>query len=232
MKIISHRGAAGLAPENTLEGIDAAKAAGANMIEIDVRLTRDKHLVLAHDHSLYRITGQTVNISDLSLKEVTTTTTHSGHPIPTIEEALEHLGSMPVLIDCKGKGWPKALGAALSKYKIKRPNVICIDQAELFEFHQLMPRAKVYFSDSTKSLNTLHALYVARALKFTGVTLNFWTLNLLSYHYAMRSGLEVVVYTLNRPLLARFLHFLYPKAQIITDFPDRLANLSKRRRRA
>lgn len=47
--IEGHRGARGLAPENTLAGIRAAAAVGVTAIEIDVRLTADGHLVLWHD---------------------------------------------------------------------------------------------------------------------------------------------------------------------------------------
>lgn len=227
MIIISHRGAAGLAPENTLEGIEAAKSAEVDAVEIDVQLTKDKKLVLLHDQSLYRLTGRAVNVGDLTLKEINTTSTHSGHPIPTLEEALEHIGKTPVYLDCKGKGWPKVLAKTLEKHNTSDIAVGCVNQKELFEFAQLMPPVKTYLSDMTKPLS---ALYAAHTLKFTGVTLNFWTLNLLSYHYAMRSGLKVLVYTLNRPLLARFVHFLYPRAQIITDYPDRLAALSSKRR--
>jgi glycerophosphoryl diester phosphodiesterase len=48
MKIIGHRGARGLAPENTLAGVRRGIAAHADMIEIDVRLLGDK-IVLSHD---------------------------------------------------------------------------------------------------------------------------------------------------------------------------------------
>lgn len=229
MIIISHRGAAGLAPENTLEGIDAAKKAGVDSIEIDVRLTRDKKLVLFHDQSMYRLAGKAVNISDMTLKEVNTTSTHSGHPIPTLEEALEHIGKTPVYLDCKGKDWPKILVKVLKKYRLPDLSVGCVNQRELFEFSQLMPKVKTYLSDLTKSTDTL---YAAKALKFNGVTLNFWTLNPLTYFYALRNNLEILVYTLNRPILARFVHFLYPRTQIITDFPNRLAVLSSKRSRS
>ena len=41
MLIIGHRGAAGLAPENTIDAMAAGVAAGVDMLELDVRLTRD-----------------------------------------------------------------------------------------------------------------------------------------------------------------------------------------------
>ena len=49
MKIIGHRGARGLAPENTLAGFKAALAANVDGIEFDVRVTRDEVPILNHD---------------------------------------------------------------------------------------------------------------------------------------------------------------------------------------
>ncbi len=55
--VIGHRGAAGLAPENTLEGIEAALVAGADAVEIDVRVTDDGVPILLHDETLDRTTS-------------------------------------------------------------------------------------------------------------------------------------------------------------------------------
>ena len=55
-RIIGHRGAAGLAPENTVSGIRAAAAHGVSWVELDVRLTRDGRAVLLHDETLERTT--------------------------------------------------------------------------------------------------------------------------------------------------------------------------------
>lgn len=52
LDVEGHRGARGLAPENTLAGIRAGIEAGATAIEIDVRLTGDGHVVLWHDQVL------------------------------------------------------------------------------------------------------------------------------------------------------------------------------------
>ena len=53
MLIIGHRGAAGLARENSLEALRAGLEAGADILEFDVRLTKDKIPVVVHDfHTL------------------------------------------------------------------------------------------------------------------------------------------------------------------------------------
>lgn len=59
---IAHRGARSLAPENTLQAIQKAHAVGADMCEVDVRLTADDVPVLIHDKVLERIS----NIREMS----------------------------------------------------------------------------------------------------------------------------------------------------------------------
>src|SRR5688572_2551541 len=127
MIIIGHRGAAGIEPENTIPSIDAAVAEGVDMIEFDLRVTKDKHLVVFHDPNLLRISGINRNVSDMTLKEIQLTSTRSGHPIPTFHEAMEAAGDIPVLLDCKGKGWADALIKALEHYPDLRPCVTARD---------------------------------------------------------------------------------------------------------
>lgn len=53
---IGHRGAAGEAPENTLPSFARALEVGATILESDVHLTRDGHVVVHHDATLDRTT--------------------------------------------------------------------------------------------------------------------------------------------------------------------------------
>lgn len=68
--IIAHRGASGLYPENTLMAATAAYQGGADLIEIDVRLTRDGHVVVFHDASVERTTDGIGKISNMTLAQV------------------------------------------------------------------------------------------------------------------------------------------------------------------
>ena len=69
-KIIGHRGAAGLAPENTLGGFGKAKDAGAKWVEFDVRITRDKRLAVIHDADLERTTNGRGRVADHDMAEL------------------------------------------------------------------------------------------------------------------------------------------------------------------
>ena len=70
MQILGHRGAKGEAPENTLPGFAYAKRLGLQAIELDVRLTKDDHVVIMHDATVDRTTDGTGAVSDLTLSEL------------------------------------------------------------------------------------------------------------------------------------------------------------------
>ncbi|WP_071673418.1 glycerophosphodiester phosphodiesterase family protein [Nioella nitratireducens] len=52
VRVIGHRGARGVMPENTIEGFAFALSAGVTLLEFDVTLTRDRVPVITHNHSL------------------------------------------------------------------------------------------------------------------------------------------------------------------------------------
>ncbi|MDP2865618.1 MAG: glycerophosphodiester phosphodiesterase family protein, partial [Elusimicrobiota bacterium] len=70
MKIISHRGASGYAPENTLKAFKLAVEMGSRDFEFDVHQTKDGILVVHHDFDLKRTAGKEVKIADLDYAEL------------------------------------------------------------------------------------------------------------------------------------------------------------------
>lgn len=99
---IAHRGAAGLAPENTLRGIEVALRCGVEMVEIDTRPCKDGTLVVIHDATLERVAGMKLRVSDLTLAELQRVDVGEGERVPTLVEALALLkGRALVNIDQK-----------------------------------------------------------------------------------------------------------------------------------
>ncbi|UGA56608.1 glycerophosphodiester phosphodiesterase family protein [Vibrio sp. VB16] len=94
--IVGHRGAAALAPENTLAGITKAAEVGIHWIEIDTQLTADNVPVIFHDENLERCTNGTGKLASLTLDELKQLDAGSwfgksfrNETIPTLEEALQ-----------------------------------------------------------------------------------------------------------------------------------------------
>ena len=85
---IAHRGASAHAPENTLLAIRLAANMGADMVEMDVRLTADGVPVVIHDSNLQRLAGRGINIGDLTVDQLQEIDVGEGQHVPTLDEAL------------------------------------------------------------------------------------------------------------------------------------------------
>ena len=87
--IVGHRGAAELAPENTLAGMALAVQIGVNELETDLRLSKDGEIVLMHDETVDRTTNGTGRVNDLTLAELRALDAGNGEQIPTFRELLD-----------------------------------------------------------------------------------------------------------------------------------------------
>ena len=70
IEVAAHRGNGADFPENTMPAYKSAYEIGADMIELDLRMTRDGEIVLIHDSDLARTADVTGKIRDLSLDEI------------------------------------------------------------------------------------------------------------------------------------------------------------------
>lgn len=98
--IIAHRGASAYAPENTLAAFELAVRQGADMIELDVKLSADKHVVVIHDSTLDRTTNGTGKVAETRIQEIKTLdagscfdVTFKDERIPTLSEVFESVGN-------------------------------------------------------------------------------------------------------------------------------------------
>jgi glycerophosphoryl diester phosphodiesterase len=96
-KVIGHRGAKSVAPENTLASIRAAKALGCTWVEVDVMLTKDKEPVIHHDNTLDRCTNGSGNLWEYTLEEIERLDAGS-HFSP--QDAGERVPRLSALIEC------------------------------------------------------------------------------------------------------------------------------------
>jgi glycerophosphoryl diester phosphodiesterase len=77
--VVAHRGSSADCPEHTLAAYEAAIAAGADGLEADVRLTRDRHLVCVHDRRIDRTSDGRGAVSALDLATLSTLDFGSWH---------------------------------------------------------------------------------------------------------------------------------------------------------
>jgi glycerophosphoryl diester phosphodiesterase len=94
---IAHRGEPVEHRENTLPAFAAAAALGADMVEIDLRRTRDGGIVVLHDQSLERLWGLAKSVGEVDLAEVTALG-DGDVGIPTLADVLRAV-PLPLMVD-------------------------------------------------------------------------------------------------------------------------------------
>ena len=218
MKIIGHRGAAGLALENTLPSLELARLLGVDAIEFDVRRTKDNRLVLSHDADLGDVSENDVKVHELTLRELQKIVLNDEQSrTPSLREALRMTGDIPVLIELKEAGCAELLLEELKDFPDIDVTVVSFKLDELAHLRKLRPKLRLYGLERTKPFDIIQ---YARELNLDGVGLNFWLLNPLTYWLAKRYSLDIFVYTVNSRLLGNFIGLLYPDVAVCTNHPE------------
>ncbi|HOE34651.1 MAG: glycerophosphodiester phosphodiesterase [Chloroflexi bacterium] len=112
--IYAHRGASALAPENTLAAFLLALQAGADGIELDVMLSRDKELVVIHDSTVDRTTNGSGKVAEMPLAALRELDAGAhfgenfrGEKLPTLTEVFEAVGGkMRINVELKNYARP------------------------------------------------------------------------------------------------------------------------------
>lgn len=226
MKIISHRGGANLAPENSLAAIKVSKTLGVDAAEIDIHITKDNQLVVFHDPDLKRLAGIDKRIIDLSLSEIRKIKLYSGTTIPTLPEVIELATDLPLVIEGKGGDWASLLFKELNKHHfVNKPRVISFNVDELVKFKELSRNTDCYVLEIFRGLK---AISIAKKFGFRGIDIHGLGLNPIVYRSAKKNNLKIILFTINSTFIAKFYGKLYPDVEIATDNPDKLLGLVKR----
>lgn len=139
----AHRGASSYAPENTMRAFRLGLEMGANGIETDIHRTKDGVLVLFHDNTLKRVTGEEGKIKDFTFEELQKITVKMygmEEKIPTLEEFLQEFSGKDIsfAIEFKQDFTEKDAIDMLNKYGMREKTILTS-----FELNCLM-RAALY----------------------------------------------------------------------------------------
>ena len=112
---IAHRGASAYAPENSLEAFSKAAEMGADMVEIDIRVTADGVPVVSHDSTLKRVFGVEGVIAEKTLAELHALTPPGVEPIPTFDDVAHACSMREVGLYLDIKDYNDDMGAKVLK---------------------------------------------------------------------------------------------------------------------
>lgn len=150
----AHRGASHYAPENTMMSFYLGMQMGANGIETDVHRSKDGVIMLFHDDTLERVTGQSGAIKDYTLAEIKDFNVHKGgifDKIPTFEDFLKHFAFRDITfaIELKQSDVFRETADLIYQYGIENRTVVTsFKYEELLKMRAYAPGLKTGFLTS------------------------------------------------------------------------------------
>ena len=217
---IGHRGAAGLAPENTLASIERAISLGLDICEVDVRRTGDGHLVALHDAHVDRTTNGTGFVSEMSVLELRELDAGGGQRIPTLEDVLLTVaGRIGLILEIKVQGLALPIFEIVRRVGITGPVIYAsFIHEELRSIRETDSQAltAVLFPRLTKA-----PVAVAQKVRATHAGFNYRGVTGPLVEACHQQGLAVLVYTVNDRHDIERMKSLGVDG-IISDYPDRL----------
>jgi len=230
--IIGHRGAAAVAPANTLAGLRIAAAAGAHWVEIDVRLSADGVPVLAHDDTLRKMARDDRAVSSLTAEELGRIAvpgpfrgSFPGETVPTLAAALALGRELRIGVNVEIKAGKsgnrtlveKTLDAIADARSSGGPTVLLSSfrHAVLAEARRLAPDLPIGMLMGTPREGWRDR---ARELAAAVLICSARRAGPLDIKSLVATGLPVACYTVNNPADARAL-FSQGVASVFTDDP-------------
>lgn len=229
---IGHRGACGYEPENTLLSFTRAIEIGVDIIELDVRFSKDKQLVVIHDDTIDRTTNGHGAVRDFTLKELQAFDAGKGEHIPTLREVFELVQRKAIInIELKDTGTALAVSTLTREYldehnwHVNDFIVSSFNRMELTIFHQQLPSIPLAIlfsqlpSDIIGMAQSISATYI-------GINKDILTTQELAQKL-QHTRLTVFVWTVNDPTeISRFVSM--GVNGICSDFPDRVVKAVKK----
>ena len=121
--ILAHRGASAYAPENTLAAFRLAREMGADGIELDVQLTRDRVPVVIHDDTVNRTTDGQGIVTEMTVGEITRLDAgtwkadeYRGERTPTLAQVFDALGDW---LKPSGRSRPCLINVELKSERVR-----------------------------------------------------------------------------------------------------------------
>jgi glycerophosphoryl diester phosphodiesterase len=244
--VIAHRGASGLAPENTLIAFEKAIQIGVDRIEMDLRQTIDGEVVVIHDKTIKRTTNGWGSVHKLSLKKLQRYSAgswfhhkYSAERVPTFRDVLELVnGRTKLLLEIK-EGSPyhhhieKNILDLINEYNAHDWCIVQSFNDKVLQNFRKLPQLNSDVQKLFEAFIPVAPFYGGsrfsyKRIKSYGfaeeININYRYVTPLVVRKVHQLGKKVNVWTVNEPAnLRKYVNMGVDG--IITDYPDRLKKI-------
>ncbi|WP_405764696.1 glycerophosphodiester phosphodiesterase [Streptomyces sp. NBC_01538] len=213
---IGHRGIMGVEPENTLRSFVAAEQAGLDMIELDLRLSKDGDLVVMHDATLDRTTTGTGPVAEMTLAELRALDAGRGERVPVFEEVLDAVAT-PLQAEIKDTAAARALAEVIERRELAgRVEVSSFHEDAIAEVTRLVPEVSTALIAARYGTDVVHRATRSGA---STVCLDIRRLTLEIVERARKADLRIIGWVVNTQDQLRLVRALQLDGAT-TDYPQ------------
>lgn len=224
---IAHRGSSLTCPENTLASFLAATQEGSDYLEVDVRLTKDKQVIIMHDRTINRTSNEKGRVRKFTLEQLKTLDIgswfHSDFEkerVLTLQEALDQFVDQGFIIDVKELAIEKQIIDILTNYENRQFIISSFHWFILKKFKKIDPKLNLAILIPRK-FGWRRKFKKAKKLKLYSVHIEQSILNLDMVETAHNLGLKII------PWSSRYMHegrlrqvLSYQPDGLINDYPQ------------
>lgn len=222
---IGHRGAAGLAPENTLLAMKKALDLGLHGFEFDIQMSADGEPVIIHDETLERTTNGKGLVSQFTFRELQEFDAGDSERIPSLRNVLDLVDKRcRLFIELKAESATQPVADILKDYvsrfgwSYEQLFILSFDHQQLVDIRKIIPELRIGVS----------LVGIPVSLAAIAEEAGAWSINPAIHHTnqklvddARRRKLKVITWTANDPMYIAKARALGVDG-IISDYPDRL----------
>ncbi|WP_338675049.1 glycerophosphodiester phosphodiesterase family protein [Streptomyces sp. SCSIO 30461] len=213
---IGHRGVMGVEPENTLRSFVRAQQTGMDVIELDLRLSKDGALVVMHDADVDRTTDGSGPVADKTLAELREFDAGRGERIPVFEEVLDAVRA-PLQAEIKDVAAARALAEVMLKRELTdRVEVSSFHDEAIAEIAALVPGVRTVLVAGRWGSDVVER---GQAVGAAALALNIRRLTLETVEHAHGEGLRVIGWVVNTQTHLRLVRALELDGAT-TDYPE------------
>ena len=223
MEIYGHRGAKGVAMENSLQGFQLAASQGIDRFELDLRLSADNQLMVVHDENLERLASTSIRVSRSNAATLEKTCLKGiDQGIPTLEQVINacpHVAHWQFEIKTHSTNtmFVKQISKIIDQYKLNGKVAVTSKHVGILNaFKHAHPEIDRGY---VQEWPLPHGIRTALKLKCKFLCLNKSLVRNSYVKKAQKKGLHVSVWTVNDgDDMKRF--YRYGVDSIISDYPQ------------
>ncbi len=212
MKIIAHKGASVYNPFDTVSAIETALEVGVDGVEVDLRMTKDGHIVIIHDK---RVKRGTKPIREITLPQIKRLA--GDKAVLTLEEVCELFANSTIfMLDIKEMGFEEQLVEIIENFNMASRVIVCGTlHSSLLKIKKLNNSITIASSYAMASPETLEDAYL---LGFDVYNPCYLNLKREIVNQAHKLGMKVTTWIVDNPTdMKKVLNMRVDG--LITDYP-------------